>query len=385
MPKFDGVYQDAKGRWYFKVWLGRDPMTDRQAQITRRGFATATDAARARREVLDDVERGRSPTGASASLLVDDLLDLYLDGLDADGRLSAKTRFDYRKNAAVYVRPWLGKKRVRELSPETILAWQRRLTVGGGVKDGKALSANTVRLARSPLAGALKLAVAQGVVRSNPIASVSRPVDGRRIPGHWSPEQARAFLLSQEADRLYPLWAFLLGSGLRIGELVWLRWDNVDLKRQHARVVEFATTLGWNLVESRGKSATAIRTVDLDNGLVTVLDQQREMQRFESRRSDYVSSDCVFTKPAGGHYHPQSLSKTLARLSVRAGLPRLTAHGLRHTSATLMLDSGVPAKVAAERLGHADPTLFTNLYSHVTPTMQRDAANRLGQALFGKA
>ncbi len=306
-------------------------------------------------------------------------------GVYADERLSAKTRFDYRANANAFVRPWLGKKRVRDLTPETILAWQRKLTAGGGTKDAKPLSANTVRLARSPLSGALKLAVSQGVVRTNPAASVSRPSTGRKIPRHWIPDQARAFLRSQEGDRLYPLWAFLLGSGLRIGELVWPRWDNVDLRRQHACLVEFASTLGWNLVESEGKSATAVRTIDLDRGLVAVLEQQREMQRFEARRASYEVTDYVFTKPPGGYYDPQSISKTLGRLSERAGLPRLTAHGLRHTSATLMLDSGIALKVAAERLGHADPTLFTNLYSHVTPTMQRDAANKLGQALFGDA
>jgi integrase len=383
MPKYDGVYQDSKGRWYFKVWLGRDPLSGRQSQVTKRGFPTAADAARARREYLDDVDQGHRAPEAPASLTVDDLLDAYLDGLDADGRLSAKTRFDYRANAHAYVRPWLGSKRVRELTPEAILAWQRQLTKAGGTKTGKALSANTVRLARAPLAGALKLAVEQRVLRSNPTASVRRPRPERKIPRHWTPDQTRQFLRSQEGDRLYPLWAFLLGSGLRIGELVWLRWDNVDLERQHARVIEFATTLGWDLIGSAGKSATAIRTLDIDDGLVAVLEQQREMQRFEARRAGYVTSDHVFTRPRGGPYHPQTLSKALARLSQRAGLPRLTAHGLRHTSATLMLDSGVPPKVAAERLGHADATLFTNLYSHVTPTMQREAADRLGAALFG--
>jgi integrase len=77
-----------------------------------------------------------------------------------------------------------------------------------------------------------------------------------------------------------------------------------------------------------------------------------------------------------------ALSKLLGRLTEKVGLPRLTAHGLRHTAATLMLANGVPPKVAAERLGHADPTLFTNLYSHVTPTMQREAADKIGAALF---
>jgi integrase len=97
---------------------------------------------------------------------------------------------------------------------------------------------------------------------------------------------------------------------------------------------------------------------------------------------DYVESDYVFTRPTAVRYHPVNLSKLLGRMTVEVGLPRLTAHGLHHTCATLMLANGVPPKVAAERLGHADPTLFTNLYSHVTPTMQREAADRIGAALF---
>jgi integrase len=205
------------------------------------------------------------------------------------------------------------------------------------------------------------------------------------VPKHWTPDEARAFLRSQEGDRLYPLWAFLLGAGVRIGELVWLRWPNVDLPGRRVRIVEFATTLGWDLVPSSGKSRTAVRTIDLDDGLVEILRRQQEAQRFEARAPGYEPSDFVFTKPAGGAYHPQTLSKLLAELAVEAGLPRLTAHGLRHTSATLMLDAGVAPKVAAELLGHADPVLFLSLYSHVTPTMQRDAARAIGDSLFGEA
>ena len=77
-----------------------------------------------------------------------------------------------------------------------------------------------------------------------------------------------------------------------------------------------------------------------------------------------------------------NLSKLLGRMTVDVGLPRLTAHGPRTPAPTLMLANEVPPKVAAERLGHADPTLFTNLYSHVTPTMQREAADKIGAALF---
>ena len=379
----EGVYQDSGGAWYFKVTVGRDPLTGRREQITRRGFRTATEAGRARREVLEKKDSGRIRP-APKLLTVDELLDLYLDGLDADGALGAKTRFDYRNHVDAYVRPWLGKRKVRDITPEVILTWQRKLTQGGGTKNGKALAPNTIRLARAPLSGAFKLAVSSGILAMSPLASVPRPKARRSIPKHWSPEQAREFLTLMEGDRTYAVWAFLLGSGLRIGELVWLRWDNVDLKAGLARVVEFATTLGYDVVASDGKSRDSVRTIDLDPWLIGVLRSHRKAQAAERLAADsYEASDFVFTKPGGGPYHPQYLSRMLGAFTAEVGLPRLTAHGLRHTCATLMLANGVPPKVAAERLGHSDPTLFTNLYSHVTPTMQKDAAARLGDALFG--
>lgn len=394
MPtKPEGVYPDGRGGWYLKVNIGRDPISGRREQLTRRGFATASAAGRARRELLGKVDRGELKPIAGG-MLIDELLDLYLDGLDADGRLSEKTRFDYRHSADDYVRPHLGKKRVRDVTPEVILAWQRKLSKDGGTKrkvgedgkmrPGKGLSPNTVRLARAPLSGALKLAVSLGLVAANPTAQVPRPRPNRSIPKHWTPEQAREFLGLMEENRTWPIWAFLLGSGLRIGELVWLRWPNLDLDHRWVRVVDFASTLGHDLVPSVGKSHDAVRTIELDSGLVDVLQRQQKLQAHEAQiAAHYEASEYVFTKEGGGHYHPQRLSRLLGDYSKELGLPRLTAHGLRHTSATLMLAGGVPPKVAAERLGHADPTLFTNLYSHVTPTMQRDAADRIGEALFG--
>ena len=379
----EGVYRDGNGGWYVKVSVGRDPLTGRRTQVTRRGFKTAVEASRARRDLLAQVDRGQIRPSAGG-LTVNDLLDLYLDGLDVDGRLSAKTRFDYRHSAGDYVRPHLGARRVRDVTPEVVLAWQRKLTKEGGTKDRKPLSANTVRLARAPLAGAFKMALGAGVVAINPMVGTPRPRAQRSIPRHWSPEQAQEFLGRMEGDRTWPVWAFLLGSGLRIGELVALRWPSVDLHKEVVRVVEFVSTLGHETVASAGKSRDAVRTVDLDRGLAGVLGRQRKLQAAEQlASSSWEESEYVFTKSGGGPYHPQYLSRLLGTYSTEVGLPRLTAHGLRHTSATLMLANGVPPKVAAERLGHADPTLFTNLYSHVTPTMQRDAASKIGATLFG--
>jgi hypothetical protein len=239
----EGVYADGKGGWYLKATLGRDPLTGKRSQVTRRGFRTAADAGRARQELLSGDRR--TPRPSAVGMTLDELLDLYLDGLDADERLSVKTRFDYRKNAEAYVRPLLGDRRVRDIIPETLLEWQRRLAKGGGVKTGKPLAPNTIRLARAPLAGAFKLAVSTGLLAVNPLGSTPRPTRKRAVPRHWSPEEARAFLGFMEADRTFPIWAFLMSAGLRIGELVVLRWPNVDLDGRVVRVVEFASTIGY--------------------------------------------------------------------------------------------------------------------------------------------
>ncbi|HVB01115.1 MAG TPA: tyrosine-type recombinase/integrase [Acidimicrobiales bacterium] len=402
MPaKPEGVYPDARGQWYFKVTLGRDPLSGRREQITRRGFRTAAEAAKARRELLGKVDAGLvkpSPSG----ITVDELLDLYLDGLDADQRLSPKTRYDYRIYAATWVRGYLGKKRVRDITPEILLTWQRKLLKEGGVirvkkvegttkgktQNGvvktKPLSPNTIRLARAPLAGAFKLATSSGIIAVNPLLHIPQPKARRSIPRHWSPDEARTFLGLMEGDRTYSIWAFLMGSGLRIGELVALRWPNVDLASGVVHVVEFSTYLGHEIVSSSGKSQDAVRGIDIDAGLIKVLKAQQKQQKIERlAENNYVESNYVFAKPGGGPYHPQYLSRLLGKYTEELGLPRLTAHGLRHTCATLMLANGVPPKVAAERLGHSDPSLFMNLYSHVTPTMQREAAEKIGAALFG--
>ncbi len=382
MPKVAGVYRDGKGGWYFKVRTSKDVTTGKWKQVTRRGFKTASEAGRERQLVLDELEA--APAKPQTTLSVTELVSHYLDDAAATGKFSAKTLFDYRHYLVDYIDPWIGDLPIGDLDARTVVEWQRNLATSGRVKSGKGLAPNTIRLARSPLNGAVKQAVTMGILPINPLLSVPRPTPKRSIPRHWSPEQAREFIALHEGDRLLPLWVFLLSSGLRIGEVVALRWPNVDLDSRHVRVNEFATVLGYEVQSSTGKSTDAVRTVDIDDHLIRLLRTHRKVQAEEELAvADYDVTDYVFTKPAGGAYHPQFLSRLLGTISVEVGLPRLTAHGLRHTSATLMLARGVAPKVAAERLGHADASLFSNLYSHVTPTMQRDAATQIGDALFG--
>lgn len=207
---------------------------------------------------------------SAGTLTINDLLDLYLDGIDADEKLSAKTRYGYRDKAEAYLRPLLGTKKVRDLTPEVVIAWQRGLLKVGGGKRGKPLAPNTVRLARAQLAGAVKLAIVTGIINTNPLLVAPRPTPKRSIPKHWSPEQVRAFLGLMDGDRTSAVWAFRLGSGLRIGEIGALRWKNVDLDIGMMRIVEFSTVLRHQVVSSPGKSRDAVWSIDLDGGLMGI-------------------------------------------------------------------------------------------------------------------
>ncbi len=174
----------------------------------------------------------------------------------------------------------------------------------------------------------------------------------------------------------------MLVSGLRIGEVTALTWENVDLDKGLVRVNEFVTVVGGKVLPSEGKSAGSTRTVDIDPATVEIL---REHQRSQAAEQGESADQYVFCWPDGKPFHPTYLSRLAGDLTDKADVPRLTAHGFRHTSATLLLERGVHPKVGAERLGHEDTRLFMDLYSHVTPTMQKAAAEDVGEALFGDA
>ncbi len=284
-------------------------------------------------------------------MTVNELLDLYLDGLDADGHLSAKTRFDYRHYADDYVRPYLGNKRVRDVTPEVILAWQRKLTKEGGTKRkieerrqapaGQSLSPNTIRLARSPLSGAFKLAMTTAAwsptIPTDPGPAARAPSARSRSTGHPSRPASSSALM--EGDRTWPLWAFLLGSGLRIGELVWLRWPNVDLET--ARRAESSTSPRPSATTSfrrRARAATPSGPSTSTTGWSLCSGvNARSKPRSRWRPRSTWTSEYVFTKERGGHYHPQRTLSAARRLHRRswaspADRARPPAH-LRHSHA----------------------------------------------------
>jgi integrase len=199
----------------------------------------------------------------------------------------------------------------------------------------------------------------------------------------WTTDEARVFLRVAITDDLSALWLLALNSGIRRGELLALRWQDVDLDRGALAIRRTLTRGTGALTFGEPKSKAGRRSLALPAVCVDALRAHR-VKQLETRLSfgsAWNDTDLIFERGDGSLLHPNTLLNAFFRLTAAAGVPRIRFHDLRHTSATLMLANGEHPKIVQERLGHSDISMTLNRYSHVTMDMQRDAADRLAELL----
>ena len=282
-------------------------------------------------------------------------------------RLRPQTWARYEVLARHQLVPVLGDILLADLRPPHI----RRLHTG---LHEAGLSTTTQRHAHVMLGTALQAAVERGLMPSNPVRAVRAP----RLAAHektiLSREEAARLIEASQGDRYHALYVLALTTGMRGGELLALRWRDVDL--DHARLTVNGTvvhTLDGRLDVQQPKTMSGRRTIQLSRVAVTAL------------RAMLGSSDLVFPSPGGGLLSTQELLAHHFRALVRrAGCPRATTmHSLRHTCATHLLEDGVPAHVVSRMLGHASVAITLSIYAHVTPRML-DAAVAAMDTRYGR-
>lgn len=167
-------------------------------------------------------------------------------------------------------------------------------------------------------------------------------------------------------------------TGMRRGEVLGLRWSDVDLDAARISVRQAVVSVAYAILESTPKAHQA-RVIDLDEVTVEQLRLHRQRQQLEREDwgTEYASWDLVVAKENGEPIHPDSFSQAFERLVKNAGLRRIRLHDLRHTHATLAVKAGVPVKVISERLGHESPAFTLKQYAHVMPGMQAEAASEI--------
>ena len=172
---------------------------------------------------------------------------------------------------------------------------------------------------------------------------------------------------------------------MRRGELLGLRWRDVDLNARRLSIRQTIISVGYQVMRSEPKTAKGARTIDLDVRTVRMLRAHRAEQLLEQQSLEIAHrvEGLVFCREDGHLYHPELIRQSFERRVRSSPVPRIRFHDLRHTHATLMLKAGVSPKVVSERLGHATVAFTMEIYAHVIPGMQAEAAETFGQMLFG--
>ena len=369
--------------WTYVLYLGRDASGKKQQKWVG-GHRTKKEAEDALVEALE-----RMRTGMWVDPGVTTLGEYLSEWLAAMESNVVDTTFRaYEQSMRNWVVPRLGLVRLAEVSPMHLRSLQTELLRDGRVDGKGGLAPRSVASCRRVLSQALKDAVRWGLLIRNPMDAVDPPrvVDAEMVT--WSDTQARAFLHAVVGDRLYAMWVLFLTTGVRRGELAGLRWDDVDLDRATMAIVRNRVSAGRGKAVSthQPKTRRGRRNVALDVTSVEVLRAHRTAQLQERMRLGpaWVDSGYVFCGVGGAALHPDTITATFKSIIRDLDVPQIRLHDLRHTSATLALKAGVHPKVVSERLGHAAVSITLDLYSHVLDSMQAEAAEQIGDVVFGR-
>jgi integrase len=261
------------------------------------------------------------------------------------------------------------------------------LLVSGHCQRDVGLSPSTVRRIHSVVHRALGDAVRWGILSRNVAASADPPSAGsavlaaRKSRVFWTEQQLRKFLSSVREHRLYAAFRVAATTGVRRGELLGLRWEDVDLDARRLRIEQTLIAPNYKLRFSDPKTEHGRRTIELDDETVAALREHRRQQAAEQLLfgAGYQQIGLVFTQPDGSPLIPALFSNMFQTKVRHAGLPKIRLHDLRHTHAALLGKAGVPPKVIQERLGHHSAAFTLDNYGGTYPAQHREAANAIGE------
>ena len=379
-----GHVRKRGSKWAVVVDIGRDEEGKRR-QKWHSGFRTKREADEALAKIVGQIQDGVY-VAPSKLTLGQFLQNEWLPAHKASVRPS--THASYARNIRVHVIPRIGGLQLRQTTPARLTTFYNELLTNGR-RDGQGLAPRTTRYVHTILRRALQDAVGWHYLVRNP-ADHAKPPSAKATqagpPRSWSADDLRAFLGSVRNHRLYPMWLLFATTGMRRGEVAGLTWGDLDLEggEDHGPSIAVRTArvaIGYEVDDAAPKSDRGRRNIALDSATVAALREWRGGQAAEQMllEGDYRPSPLVFTWEDGRPLHPDWISKGFKRLVKAAGLPPLSVHGLRHTSASLALQAGVHPKVVSERLGHATVSLTIDTYSHTIPALQESAAELVAQ------
>ena len=359
------IYQrKSDGRW---VGQFKDPAAPGGAIL----YVYAKTQQEALKKLKDEMARAQAGLlGEAGRTNISEYLGWWMENV-VKGEVAHRTYHNYLSQIRNHILPALGKKKLKALKLEDVESLYRSMVVSG-------LSPTTVRYVHAVMRRALGQAVNRGLVPRSVAEGASLPGLGREEARYLTPEQVKSLLGAAKGDRLEALYVLAVTCGLRQGELLGLRWEEVDLEARkltvRRQVQRSRDGSGLIFVPTKGKKS---RTIRLASTTVEALKSHGERQAEEvaSAKGLWKDPGLVFASTIGTPLDPSNLvDRSFKPLLGRAGLPDVRFHDLRHACATLLLSEGVPIKVVQEVLGHSSASVTMDVYSHVLPDMQEKAA-----------
>ncbi len=349
---------------------GFDPITKKYRQIWESGFKSITEA----RKRLTELEHQRNtnslpkPNKETVAQYLHRWLDTY-----AEGNLSPRTVEGYRDIIHLHLTPAFQMIQLSQLNPENIQQYYSKKLSSG-------LSTTTVRHHHTCLHCALKMALIWGLIVRNPADAVTAPKIHRNDMQTMTEDDLKKFLEAARSTDYYALFYCALMTGARRGELLALRWSDLDLIRAEMHINRNMVQLrDRSLFYKSTKTAKGKRTISLSPSTALILRRHKEEREAIccTLQTPFDPDSPVFCHSNGKNLLPDSVSQRWRTLLKKTGMKHFRFHDARHTMATNMLKQGIHPKIVQERLGHSTIGMTMDLYSHVTPTMQQDAAVKL--------
>jgi len=228
-------------------------------------------------------------------------------------------------------------------------------------------------------------AVKRRLIPYSPAEHIELAPENSRRPKPWTIAECQAFLARSAEDRLAPLYELILATGLRRGEALGLRWEDVDFDGAALYVIQQIVEVHGRPVVGTPKTKHGSRVVSLDTVTVATLRRHRSVQELERSAwgAAWNETGLVFTREDGCGLRPQHATKHFAALARQLELPVIRVHDLRHTHASVALAAGVDLKVVSERLGHSQISITADLYTHVSRGVSQAAADKIAGAMRG--
>jgi integrase len=368
--KDGGIRKRSDGRWEGTADVGVYGTGRRRKYVYGR---TRAEVVEKLRSVQRTVTEGLPVIDERTTLAK--FLQTWLDEVVKPARGYA-TWQGYEVNVRRHIVPVIGNRTLAKLSPADV---QTLINI----KREEGLAPRTVQYVHATLRAALGVALRWGLVSRN-VATLVEPVSVTRAPvAPFEPEEVNAILEAAAEDRLGTFYTVALAVGLRPSEALGLRWTDVDLSDGLLRVQRVLERRGKEWTFKEPKSRTSRRTIPLPRVCVEQLTAHRHRQLFERRGADgWVENDLVFCTPVGAPLDRTEVSRHFSKLQEQAGVAHHRLYDCRHTAASFLLAQGVAPRVVMEVLGHSSFALTMDTYTHVLPTLMRDAAEAMDRALI---